>query len=399
MNFIESLKMALDSIKANKMRSFLTMLGIIIGISSVITIISLGEGSQSSITVEFEKMGANNVTITVDKGNAGSGDYITLKDIEAIETKVETVKSISPSMQMSGIATSENVYKTANITGTNEDYKQINNYNMVYGRFFNKNEVLNGKPVAVIDENTAIALLGNSNAVGKSIKVGTESSSKKVTIVGVRESAQMGPRNSDTVNVNIPITYLKNLFNEADKISSLTLTTITKEDATAAGNSAINILKSRHHNRGREIYQAESMLDKLSQINDVLDMLTTFIAAVAAISLLVGGIGVMNIMLVSVTERTREIGIRKAIGATTKNILIQFLTESSIIALIGGIIGMAFGFITAQVIGMIMGITPTISIIVVIGVMLFSSSIGIFFGIYPAKKAAKLNPIDALRYE
>lgn len=398
MNFIENFKMSLESIKANKMRSFLTMLGIIIGISSVITIVSLGSGGKNSIIGSFEKMGANNINITVNNSNVQGNDYITLKDIEAIKTKVDIVKYISPLIQEKGNVSSQDKSKSANITGGNEDYNQINNSTILYGRFFNESEVLNGKAVAVIDEKSVKDLFGYSDAVGKTIKVGAETSKKDVTIIGVVQSQSMGP-DKDTASIITPITFLQNLYPNADKIYSLTLKADTKENGTLAGKSSVNILESRHNNKGKDVYKAENMMDKLSQVDNILNIFTMFIAAVAAISLLVGGIGVMNIMLVSVTERTREIGIRKAIGATTKTILIQFLTESSIVSLIGGILGLTIGFIGSQLIGLIVGVTPTISIMVVIGVILFSSAIGIFFGIYPAKKAASLDPIDALRYE
>ncbi|MFL0194933.1 ABC transporter permease [Clostridium sp. WILCCON 0269] len=398
MNFIENFKMSLESIKANKMRSFLTMLGIIIGISSVITIVSLGSGGKNSITGSFEKMGANNINITVNNNNVQGNDYITLKDIETIKTKVDTVKYISPLLQEKGSVSSQDKSESANVTGCNQDYSQINNSTILYGRFFSESEVLNNKAVALIDEKSAKDLFGYSDAVGKTIKVGSETSRKDVKIIGVVESQSIRPA-ADTASVILPITFLQNLYPDTNKISSLILKADTKEDGTLAANSSINILESRHNNKGKNVYDAENMMDKLSQVDNILNIFTMFITAVAAISLLVGGIGVMNIMLVSVTERTKEIGIRKAIGATTKIILIQFLTESSIVSLIGGILGMVIGFIASQLIGLVIGVTPTISVVTVLGVILFSAAIGIFFGIYPAKKAANLDPIDALRYE
>jgi putative ABC transport system permease protein len=399
MNFIENFKMAIDSIKSNKMRSFLTMLGIIIGISSVIIILSLGAGGKNSIVGEFEKIGTNNVTVSVDTNKSVDGDNITLKDIEAVRTKVDTVKYVTPTVSQRGKVSSNDKKRDATINGANEDYALINNTNILYGRFFSENDVLNSKAVALIDENSAKELFGFSDVIGESVKIGAEGTSKSVTIIGVTESQNMGPQGSDRATIVTPITFVQNLYPTTSKIYSITVTSTSKDDVNDAANSAISILESRHNNSGKEVYKAQSMLDILSQVDNVLGIFTTFVAAVAGISLLVGGIGVMNIMLVSVTERTREIGIRKAIGATTKTILIQFLTESSIVSLIGGLIGMTLGYIGAELIGLAAKITPSISIGMVLGVIIFSSSIGMFFGIYPAKKAANLDPIDALRYE
>lgn len=402
-NFIENFKMALDSIKSNKMRSFLTMLGIIIGISSVITIVSLGQGGQNTITGEFEKIGAATVSINVDTTKVKQNDYITFEDIKQIRDKVDTVKYISPSMSKSGVAQSETSNKRANISGVSVDAFNIDNTEFLYGRAFNEREYQEGKSVIVIDEYAAKSLFGYTDVTGKSIKVGPKTSPVKMTIIGVTK-LDMGPFGGvDNTNmpafVTMPATTMKNIFSGEVTIDSITVMATSKNDGEAAGNGAKNILESRHNNRGQEIYKAQSLLKQLDQVNKVLGIFTAFISAVAAISLLVGGIGVMNIMLVSVTERTREIGIRKAIGATTNAILLQFLTESVIISLIGGIIGMLFGIGGAYIIGVFAKITPSLSPVAVIGAILFSSAVGIFFGIYPAKKAANLNPIDALRYE
>ncbi|GLC31003.1 ABC transporter permease [Clostridium omnivorum] len=402
-NFIENFKMALDSIKSNKMRSFLTMLGIIIGISSVITIVSLGQGGQNTITGEFEKIGAATVSINVDATKAKQSDYITFDDIKQIRDKVDTVKYISPSMSKSGVAQSETSNKRANISGVSIDAFNIDNTEFLYGRAFNEREYQEGKAVIVIDEYAARSLFGYTDVTGKSIKVGPKTSPVKMTIIGVSK-LDMGPfGGAENTNmpafVTMPATTMKNIFSGEVTIDSITVMATSKNDGEAAGNGAKNILESRHNNRGQDVYKAQSLLKQLDQVNKVLGIFTAFISAVAAISLLVGGIGVMNIMLVSVTERTREIGIRKAIGATTNAILLQFLTESVIISLIGGIIGMLFGIGGAYIIGVFAKITPSLSPAAVIGAILFSSAVGIFFGIYPAKKAANLNPIDALRYE
>lgn len=406
MNFLSSLlenfKMAIESIKSNKMRSFLTMLGIIIGISSVITIVSLGQGGQNTITGEFEKIGTSTINVSVDNTKAEQSDYITYKDIEQIKEKVDTVKYITPTVSKNGVAISERKNKRASITGTNTDIFPIQNIEMLYGRGFNEREYIEGKPVVVIDEYAARELFGYTDVVGKNIKIGNRINPIKATIVGVYK-LDMGGFSFDVSQmpalIYTPATFMETMYSGEVSIDRITLMAINKDSRDAAGNGAKNILESRHNNRGKDKYKVENALKQLEQVNKVLGIFTAFIGAVAAISLLVGGIGVMNIMLVSVTERTREIGIRKAIGATTSAILLQFLTESVIISVIGGIIGMIVGITGAYIIGSFANITPSLSTGVIIGAILFSSAVGIFFGIYPARKAANLDPIEALRYE
>lgn len=402
MNIFENFKIAIDSIMSNKMRSFLTMLGIIIGISSVITIVSLGQGGKNTITSEFEKIGSASLSIQVDQSKAAYSDYLTLEDIKQIKERVDNVRYISPVTQKSGTAVSESKAKRAIIMGGTEDFRYIENYEFVYGRFFNQREAENGMAVVVIDEDAAKSLFGYSDVVGKTLMVGSSGSPKKAVIVGVTKSSLGifgGKSDNMPAFISTPILFYQQLFPSDYKIDTAYIIADKKENLETAGFGAKNIIESRHNNRGKEIYSLENTLKQLDQVNKVLSIFTAFISAVAAISLLVGGIGVMNIMLVSVTERTREIGIRKAIGATTGTILFQFLTESVIISLIGGLIGMILGILGANLIGIFAHITPTLSLGVILGTILFSSAVGIFFGIYPARKAAALNPIDALRYE
>lgn len=403
MNLFENIKMAIDSIISNKMRSFLTMLGIIIGISSVISIVSLGQGGQNTITGEFEKIGVATVRINVKTTEAEKSDFITYKDVEQLKDKIGYIKYAAPVTYQQGIASTEKKSKTAMIYGSNEDIHYIDNVELLYGRFFNNIEYEEGRAVTVIDETAAKSFFGTSDVVGETINVGPNTSTRKVTIVGVLKS-QFGMF-EDMVDEDMPViiylpaTYLDILYSKQSQISELYIMADSKENAEAAGLLAKNMLMNRHGNRDRDIYRAESIMKQLDQINTVVGIFTAFIAAVAAISLLVGGVGVMNIMLVSVTERTREIGIRKAIGAKTSNIMFQFLTESVIISCIGGIIGLILGVSGAYLLGRFAGISPFISPQIIMISIGFSSAVGIFFGIYPAKKAAKLDPIEALRYE
>ena len=406
MTIFESIKTALQSIKANKMRAFLTMLGIIIGISSVITIVSLGQGGQKSISGEFEKLGASSVTVSVSGAEAQSTDYISLDDVKQIKDKIESIKYASPTFQIRGSVISDKGSENAYMRGGSPDLAYINNTEITYGRYFNEKEYEQGSAVGIIDESDAIALFGYADVVGESIKVGQSNMMKKMTIIGVEKgisspfgNGRTGKNTGKPIIVTSPVTFLSTLQSIEFKISSITVVANTQDNSESVGNGTIKMLESRHNNRGKEIYSADNALAMLEQINSVLGIFTTFIGAVAGISLLVGGIGVMNIMLVSVTERTREIGIRKAVGATTKIILMQFLIESVILSVMGGIIGMILGIVGAEVIGSFAGITPVISLTSIVVSILFSSAVGVFFGIYPAKKAAELDPIDALRYE
>lgn len=400
-DFLENLKMAVESIKSNKMRSFLTMLGIIIGISSVITIVSLGQGAKNSINDQISTMGATNVTISVDTSKAGQSQYITLDDIKQIRTKIDTIKYAAPEDSETGSISSQIKTNSARITGGNVDLASMNNYEITYGRFYNEREFTESKPVVVIDENAAQQLFGYIDCIGKTVKLGPTDAMKTVTIVGIKKSSSFfvgGAKSKMPYMVDVPITYLQNLF-PSSKMTSFIISSTNQNNIADAGNSAVSMLEARHNSRGLSLYSASNNSNMMSQVNTILNTFTMFLGAVAAISLLVGGIGVMNIMLVSVTERTKEIGIRKAIGATTSVILYQFLTEAVIISLIGGIIGMISGISIAFIAGHFVSITPSLSAYVIIGAILFSSIIGIFFGIYPAKKAAELDPIDALRYE
>lgn len=402
---LENIKMALSSLKNHKLRSFLTMLGIIIGISSVISIVGLGEGGKDSILSQFEAIGSSTFTLTVNTKNANKNDYITSDDIEEIKTNIDSVKYISPVVEQYGMASANSKNKQSIVAGVNNDIFYINNLKIVNGRFMTEREVSTGKAVVVIDDITAKYFFGTLDCIGEEINISSTFGGKKATVVGVIESMMntLGETGIEEVDEQIPAimyspyTFTKTIFNS--NVSQVYIVPEEQDEIDSTAETVKRYITNRHKNADRDVYKISSLMSILDQIDAVMSILTSFIGAVAGISLLVGGIGIMNILLVSVTERTREIGIRKAIGATTKIILMQFLTEAIILSLLGGIIGLILGVIGAYALGAVAGVSPTISPVLVIGTLLFSSFVGLFFGIYPAKKAAKLNPIDALRYE
>lgn len=404
MNVAESFQSALQSVKSNKMRSFLTMLGIIIGISSVITIVSIGDGAKLYVTSQFEEFGTNMINLKLDY-NTDEGvkerDYFTLEDMDILKARVPEITTVATSIgSMGSLQNEKNKSKRMSVSGSTADSMKYFNVKMVKGRYLNESDVEAAKNVAVIDDKTAIKLFGDVDATGEKVKISVGDKSINVNIIGVCQdnNAALG----ETLNPNmpgfmiIPISIGDRLFKETN-ISNLTITLSDMSKADQVSTKMVRILENRHQNKDK--YIAEKGFKELDEVNKMLSMLTLGLGAIAAISLVVGGIGVMNIMLVSVTERTREIGIRKAIGAKTKDIKVQFLMESVILCLIGGTIGTILGISLGKIASSFMHIQIPVSMRVILLAFGFSSAVGIFFGMYPAGKAAKLDPIEALRYE
>lgn len=415
MNISESLKIAVKCIKANWMRSLLTMLGIIIGISSVIMIIGAGTGARDYIVSLIEDMGSNAVLVSVDATQAQDSDYITLDDIENIKNKVNGVERCSPMMVGFANATIDASAKeaTAMIIGVNSDVQFALTDGTKYGRFFTDEEYNASTPIAVIGTNSADTAFGYEDVTGQYVTVASSGSTMKMKICGVADIdslvSSMGGGSSLstmfqqgdklTIALFVPCTTLSQLTGADPTVSSVFVIGEEGSNNEAIGNATVNYLKAAHGNYSSSLYTAEDMATYVELVDIIISVLTAFIACVGAISLIVGGIGVMNIMLVSVTERTREIGIRKSLGAKTKTITMQFLTESIILCLIGGVIGVVLGIAGAFAGCSIIGISPNINIGIIAIALLFSCGVGLFFGIYPARKAAKMSPIDALRRE
>lgn len=400
----EYIKIALMNIKSNKGRSILTMLGIIIGISSVIMIISIGNGVKGGINSELNAMAGGQLYIYSYASNNEEGITVEFSedDVDLIKEKVPNVKAVTPSWGFSGTAMGRKGEVNATCTFGMAGLEYSVNDPIVKGRYFTDSDYYSANKVCVITESSARTLFGTTNVIGMTFDYNLYGVSQEFTIVGIRKdsaSALMGLMGSDRITMEAPLSVVSSSYGFYVTLSDLLIISDGAEFATQVAQDTVRLMENKYDVRGKNAIAVENFNDYMSQMDEILSYITVFVVFVAAISLLVGGIGVMNIMLVSVTERTREIGIRKALGARTSSVLLQFLSESAIITLLGGIIGITLGVLGAKGVCGLIGFTATVEVKTILLASLFSSGIGIFFGIYPAKKAAKLSPIEALRHE
>lgn len=404
----EYVKMALKNIWANKVRTLLTMLGIIIGISSVILILSVGNGATEMITSELGELGKGQIDFYMIEEQEKY--YITNEDMDHIR-EMDGVKAVATQRFFEGTTETKKDEFKVNIVAINPDGFTFWDDTYVKGDPYTEREAEDGKPVCVISEDDAMSLFGSTNVVGMDITITLyDMYDITVTVIGVTESEDDTTITSMYADPSVQVILPPEVFTTTlgmDMDNDISNFYILKEDDVDSQklcDDIIDYLETKHHCKGENIYIYESFDDIMEQINNVINVITIFVAFVASVSLLVGGIGVMNIMLVSVTERTREIGIRKALGAKTGSITFQFLAESAFITLIGGLIGIVLGILGAWLIAGIIGMAvptmkfaPALKPSTILLASAFSSAVGLFFGIYPARKAAKLSPIEALR--
>ncbi len=404
------LRVAVQSLVAHKMRSFLTMLGVIIGVAAVIALVAVGQGAQAQVLSQFQSLGSNLLVVTAGtsfgfsrQGLQQNIRPLTLADVEAIRGLASAVNLVAPEYSAPNVTVSYSG-KTASpsVTGVTETYATVRNWNLAAGRFISAEDNETLAMVAVLGQTTIQDLFGSTavNPVGEIIRINRQN----YEVVGVlKAKGASGPQNQDNV-IFIPLRTAQVKLGGAGTttVRAINLQVRSADEMKLAQAQVTAILRARHglESGTADDFTIQNQADIVSTIEQTTGTFTTLLGSIAAISLLVGGIGIMNIMLVSVTERTREIGLRKAVGAKRRDILIQFLAEAVVLSVMGGLIGVGAGFGGAQLITPLLGSTQALvtpqSVILALTV---SVGIGIFFGLYPASRAAQLNPIDALRYE
>ncbi len=407
MNLLMIIRVAFRALVRNKMRAALTMLGIIIGVSAVIAMVSIGQGASASVQAQIDSIGTNLLFVSAGSQNvggvrSGTGDtgnnVLTVDDLEAIKREVPSVSMVTPSVNTRAQLIAGNMNWNTSLQGVSEQYPDIRKWPIQSGAFFTDADVRTAARVIVIGQTLADTLYAGSDPVGQTIRV----SNLPFRVVGVMAAKGQDPQGRDQDDIAFaPYTTVQKKVLGRDRVQIAYVSAIS-QDATYTAQSQIGeLLRQRHKLTASEPddFTVRNMTDIAEAANETSRTMTILLACIAGVSLLVGGIGIMNIMLVSVTERTREIGIRMAIGARSSAVRSQFLIESIVLSLMGGTVGIILGIALSLAIPAMLGWPTLVSMTAIVGSVIFSAAVGIFFGYYPARKAAALDPIEALRYE
>jgi len=401
------IRVAFRALVRNKMRAALTMLGIIIGVSAVIAMVSIGQGASASVQAQIESIGTNLLFVSAGAQNvggvrSGTGDTgtntLTVDDLQAIKREVPSVSMVTPNVNARSQLVAGNMNWNTSVTGVSEEYPEIRKWPVASGSFFSDSDVRTAARVIVIGQTLADSLYSGTDPVGQDIRV----LNLPFRIVGVMQKKGQDPQGRDQDDVAFaPYTTVQKKILGRDRVQIAFVSAISQDATYTAQSQITELLRQRHKLTANEPddFTVRNMTDVAEAANETSKTMTILLACIAGVSLLVGGIGIMNIMLVSVTERTREIGIRMAIGARSSAVRSQFLIESIVLSLTGGTVGIILGVVLSLAIPAFLGWPTLVSMMAIVGSVLFSAAVGIFFGYYPARKAASLDPIEALRYE
>ncbi len=405
MDLTSILKIAIRALTRNKLRSALTMLGIIIGVGAVIATVGVGQGASPKVQDQIASMGTNMLFISAGSVNRGglhigigATKSLTEEDMKAMQQQIPTVAQAAPGSTASQQIVSDNQNWNTRVTGTEPQYFEIRDWPIASGTSFTQDDVNRSADVVVLGETVRQNLFGGEDAVGQTVRIGNLPF-KVVGVLAPKGSSGLGQDQDDSVYV--PITTLQKKITGQDWLQYIVVSAVSQPASYAAQGQITALLRDRHHiHAGQDDDFAIRNLADVAQLADQSSkVMTLLLASIAGVSLIVGGIGIMNIMLVSVTERTREIGIRMAIGATESDVQRQFLTESVVLSIAGGVVGILFGVGASLVVTKVLGWPVLLSLTAVLTAVLFSMATGVFFGLYPARKAARLDPIEALRFE